>query len=331
MRALVTGGGGFLGGAIVRALLEEGDTVTSVSRGDYPHLRELGAETHQADLADPRSLDDVLPGHDVVFHTAALTGIWGQREDFFRTNVLGTRNVLAACRESGIGRLVYTSSPSVCFDGKDHLSATNDLPYAARFLCAYPETKAQAEREVLQANSPTLATCALRPHLIFGPGDPHLVPRLLDRARKGRLRIVGDGANEVSLTFVDNAAAAHLDAAASLEFDAPHAGEAYFIGQEKTVSLWSWINALLADMGIAPVEKRVPLSMAYGAGLFLEWGWRLLPLSGEPPMTRFVASQLATSHSYDLTPAKRDFGYTERVDLVEATRRLVGSLQSSRP
>ena len=211
------------------------------------------------------------------------------------TNVTGTANVIAACRRHGVGRLVHTSSPSVCFDGEDHVRAGNDLPLARRFNCVYPETKAAAERLVLAANDGGLATCALRPHLIFGPGDPHLIPRLLERARRGRLMAVGDGRNEVSLTYVENAAWAHVDAARRLASGAPHAGRAYFVAQEEPVRLWEWIDELLLRVG----------------------------LPGEPPMTRFVAAQLASSHSYDLEPARRDFGYVERVSGDVALDRLV--------
>ncbi len=330
MKVLVTGGGGFLGRAIVeRCVLREGWDVRAASRSRYPELEALGVESVTCDLGDAQAVRAAVRGCELVIHTAALTGVWGARADFVRTNVLGTRHVLAACRAEGIARLVYTSSPSVCFDGTDHHRAQNDLPYAARFLCAYPETKAIAEREVLEANGSELATCALRPHLVFGPRDPHLVPRLLDRARKGRLAIVGSGDNEVSLTFVENAAAAHTDAARALVPGAPHAGQAYFIGQEEPVQLWRWINGLLETTGHRPVRRRLPARVAYGAGGLLEFCWKHLKLDGEPPLTRFVAAQLASSHSYDLEPARRDFGYTERVDLATATARTVDALQAA--
>ena len=328
MRAVVTGGAGFLGRAICERLAARGDEVLSLSRGAHPELAgETGIEHRAVDVSDGSAVLTALAGADVVFHVAAKAGVWGPREDYFRTNLDGTRHVLAACMEHRIPRLVQTSSPSVCFDGSDHVHAGNDLVYPRRFLAAYPESKARAEALVLAANGTGgLATCALRPHLIFGPRDPHLVPRLLDRARAGQLRIVGSGTNEVSMTYVDNAAHAHLCAADVLVPSAPHAGKAYFINQEEPVRLWEWMNDLLERLGEPRVTRRVPARVAYAAGGLFEAIYRGLRLSGEPRMTRFVAAQLASSHSYDMTPAKRDFGYTELVGMEEATERTVQDL-----
>lgn len=328
MKALVTGGGGFLGGAIVRRLVERGDEVTSLSRGSYPALEALGVRHVRADLGDAAAVREAVAGHDTVFHVAALAGVWGPRADFWRANVEGTRNLLCASVDAGVARFVHTSSPSVCFDGKDHVDASNDVPRATRFLAAYPETKAVAEACVLDANGEGgMATCALRPHLIFGPGDPHLLPRLVARAKAGKLAIVGPGTNEVTLTYVENGAAAHVAAADRLTTDAPHAGQAYFIGQEQPVQLWPWVNDLLARLGVPPVTKKVPLGPAFAIGAAMEGTWRALRLAGEPPMTRFVALQLATSHSYTMEPARRDFGYREEVGMDEAMDRTVAWLR----
>ena len=330
MKALVTGGGGFLGRAVVEALLAEGHQVTSASRSTYPELEELGARTVVMDLGEEASVVSAIAGHDTVFHVASLTGIWGKRADFVRTNVEGTRNVLTACLRHRVPRLVYTSSPSVCFTGKGHRRAWNDLPYPNRFNCIYPETKALAEQFVLKANGRgNLSTVSLRPHLIIGPRDPQLIPTLLDRARQGKLPIVGAGTNEVSLTWIDNAAAAHLDAARTLAPDAPHAGRAYFIAQVDPVELWPWLNSLFERLGIPPVRRRLPLPVGKGLGALCELLWNVLPLRGDPPMTRFLAAELATDHSYDMEPAQRDFGYHERVTMAEADRLLVEHLRES--
>jgi len=332
VKALVTGGGGFLGSAIARALAARGDEVTSLARGTYPELEDLGVRCVRADLADPaqgEALARAVRGADVVFHAAARAGIWGPRAAYWQVNVEGTRRVLAACLEAGVARLVFTSSPSVCFDGRDHVRASNDLPYAERFLAPYPASKAAAEREVLAADGlGGLSTCALRPHLIFGPGDPHLLPRLVERARAGKLAIVGDGRNEVTLCYVDDAARAHLQAAERLAPGAAHAGRAYFIGQAEPVNLWGWVNELLARLGLPPVERRVPAGVARAAGGALELVWRALRLRSEPRMTRFLAAQLSTSHSYDMEPARRDFGYEPSVSMPEALDRTVQWLRA---
>lgn len=327
MRAFVTGGGGFLGQRIVRLLRDRGDDVISYSRAAHPELEALGVKCVRGDIADGAGVERALSGCDTVFHTAAKAGVWGSRAEYERTNVDGTHAVIEAAQRQRVARLVFTSSPSVCFDGRDHENAADDLPFATRFLCDYPRTKAEAERLVLAANGKDdLATCALRPHLIFGPGDPHLLPRLVARARAKRLAVVGDGTNRVSLTYVDNAAHAHLDAADRLDLDAAHAGRAYFIAQEEPVQLWRWIGELLARIGVAGPTKQVSTRTAYIAGAACEIAWRATGRSSEPPLTRFVALQLARTHTYDMAPARRDFGYFERVSMSDATERTIAWL-----
>jgi nucleoside-diphosphate-sugar epimerase len=332
MRVLVTGGGGFLGGAIVRQLLERGDEVTSISRGDYPHLRELGVRTLRGDLADEGVAREAVVDHDAVVHAAALAGVWGDAEDYRRANVVATERVVDACvAQDSVHSLVFTSSPSVTFGGEDEEGTGPEAPYPGSYMAHYPRTKAAAERYALAANGPALRVTSLRPHLIWGPGDPHLVPRLIRRGRAGKLKIVGEGTNRVDLTYVDNAAVAHLqalDALAALE-DAERApaGRAYFISDDDPVVLWDWINDLFERVGLEPVRRRVPRGLASLAGAVLETAWRALPLDGEPPMTRFVAAQLATSHWFDIEPARRDFGYAPIVDPEEGLEAMVDDLR----
>ncbi|MEO1700132.1 MAG: NAD-dependent epimerase/dehydratase family protein [Planctomycetota bacterium] len=333
-RALVTGGGGFLGGAIVDALLGRGANVASLSRGSYPALDAKGVQQTRADLGDgpdaiARALEDA--GADTVFHCAALPGVYGPAAAYERANVAGTQNVLDACLRTGVKTLVFTSSPSVVFDGGDHRNAGPDLPYPARYLAHYPRTKAEAERAALRAHSRDLRVVSLRPHLIFGPGDPNLVPRLLDRADAGRLARVGSRDTEVSLTYVENAAEAHVVAAECLRSGGGPAdalgGSAFFVNQTQPARLWDWIDRVLVGTGRAPLTKRVPPGVAYAAGALLEGAWRALRRTGEPPMTRFVAKQLSRSHTYSMEPFLRATGgrYAEAVGLDEATERTIAA------
>ena len=319
MRAVVTGAGGFVGGAVARQLLTRGDEVVALSRGHYPALEALGAESAQVDLTAPEGLDAAIAGADVVFHVAAKTGVWGSRESFWSINVDGTQRLLDAARRAGVGRFVFTSSPSATFDGLDADGLTEaDCPYPDQFESFYPESKAEAERRVLDANDEHFATTALRPHLVWGPGDPHLLPRLISRRKQGRLAIVGDGTNRVDLTYVDNAAAAHLQACDALATNSANAGKAYFVTDGSPVVLWEWLNGFLEAVGLEPVSRRVSLGTARRVGSVLEQGWRWFGLGGEPPMTRFVAAQLATAHWYDLTAAREDFGYAPVVSPEQA-------------
>ncbi|MBW2271983.1 MAG: NAD-dependent epimerase/dehydratase family protein [Deltaproteobacteria bacterium] len=322
MRALVTGGGGFLGEAIVSRLLVRGAEVRSLARGRYPELEDRGVETFQGDVADPDAVAHTAAGCDVVFHVAARVGAWGPRAAFRGTNVTGTENVLAACRSHGVPKLVYTSTPSVVHAGRDIEGADESLPYASHFETAYSETKAEAERRVLAANGDGLATVALRPHLVWGPGDNHLIPRLLTRARAGRVRLIGRRDKLVDATYIDNAAEAHLQAADRLGPEAACAGRAYFIAQGEPLPASELINAILAAAGLPPEHRRIPLPVAWCAGAVAEAVFWLLRREDEPPLTRFVARQLATAHWYDLGAARRDLGYAPAVSMREGLARL---------
>jgi nucleoside-diphosphate-sugar epimerase len=322
MRALVTGGGGFLGNAIVRLLVERGDEVRSFSRGEYPALSSLGVAQFRGDLADREALARAAQGCDTVFHVAARAGIWGSFADFRRTNVTGTENVIAACVQHGIGRLVYTSSPSVVFDGRDVEGGNESLPYPPHFESPYPRTKAMAERVVLAADSPRLATVSLRPHLIWGPGDNHLVPRIIARARAGRLRRIGSRPCLVDTVYVDNAAKAHLLAADRLAPGGGIAGRCYFISNGEPLPLWEMVNRILAAAGMPPVRRSIPPGAALAAGALCEAIWTVLRLTGEPPMTRFVAREMATAHWFDISAARRDLAYKPEISIDEGLKRL---------
>ena len=334
-RVLVTGGGGFLGKAVVGMLLARGDDVTVLARGDYPDLRQMGAKTLRGDVADKSITSDACADKDIVFHVAAKAGVWGRAADYDSANIEGTQNVIDGCIARSVPRLVATSSPSVTFDGRDAANADESLPYPTKHLYHYGRTKAEAERRVLQANASAhktgvgvLLTCALRPHIIYGPGDPHILPRLVSRHRQGRLMIVGNGRNLVDVTYVDNGAHAHLLAADALDKSGPRAaGKVYFISDGQPVVPWQWMNQIYAQLGLPELKRQIPLGAANALGATLELVWALLGLAGEPPMTRFLAAQLGTSHYYNLAAARRDLGYEPIVTPAIGVQRAVAWLK----
>jgi nucleoside-diphosphate-sugar epimerase len=323
MHALVTGAGGFLGRAITRQLLARGDRVRSLTRHQYPDLEALGVEGLQGDVQELADVKRACRGVDVVFHVAAVAGLWGTWHHFHGINTLGTKNIISGCIHGEVHRLVFTSSPSVTFAGRDQCGIDESAPYPTKWLCHYAHTKALAEQLVLQANAEHhLLTCALRPHLIWGPGDQHLIPRLLDRARQGKLRQVGDGKNLIDAVYIDNAAEAHLLAADRLAPGAALCGNAYFISNGEPVNCWEFINQILGLSGVPPIQRRISYGAAYAAGAALEGIWTLLGRTDEPRMTRFLAAQLATSHYYNIDAARRDLGYEPRISMAEGLRRL---------
>ena len=323
MKAFVTGGGGFVGSAIVRQLVDKGIEVAVFGRSRYPILEKLGIRQYQGNILDSDLLIRFMRGYDTVFHVAAKAGIWGPKHEFEETNVVGTRNVLGACFANSVKSLVYTSTPSVVFDGKDINGLDESLPYAKRFLCYYASSKAVAEQMVLASNSDILKTCAIRPHLVWGPGDPHLVPRLIERGKSRKLKIVGAGRNMVDISYIDNVAEAHILAAENLDSHATAAGNAYFISQGEPVNLWNWINSLFERLDIVPVRKRIGARTAYILGTLLEGLYMWSNVDREPPMTRFLAEQLARSHWFSIAGARRDLGYKPRISTPEGIERLV--------
>jgi nucleoside-diphosphate-sugar epimerase len=327
MNVLVTGGGGFLGSHLACRLHEMGHRVSVLGRRRYPSLPE-GIIQHQADLRDPKAVSDACRGQDSVFHAGALPGVWGTKKDFYQTNVDGTRHVIDGCLEHGVRKLVFTSSPSVIYNQTDMENVDESTPYPSRYLSDYPKTKALAEQKVMAANGQQyLITVSLRPHLIWGPGDPHLIPRIIERAKKGQLIRVGEGTNRVDIIYIDNAVEGHIQAWQALEPGSPVAGKCYFLSDGEPVVLWNWIHQLLVSLGIDPVTKSIPYGMAKNLGSLLEGVYRVFGLTGEPRMTRFLAGQLATSHYFDISRARRDFNYEVRVSPEEGMKRLLKSLE----
>jgi len=331
LHVLVTGAGGFLGQHIARQLVARGDRVRALVRRPVPSLEAAGVECVHGDIRELADVKRACGDVNVVYHAAAIAGLWGPWEHYHDTNVLGTKNAISGCAHAGVQKLVFTSSPSVTFAGRDQSGVDESTPYPTKWLAHYPHSKALAEQMVLEANGQRdLLTCALRPHLIWGPGDQHLIPRLLDRARKGRLRQVGDGTNLIDAVFVENAAAAHLLAADALQAGSAACGKAYFITNADPVNCWQWINEILELAGVAPLKRKISLPLAYAVGATLEGVWTLLGRTDEPTMTRFLASQLGTSHYFDISAARRDLGYEPRVSMTEGMKKLATWLRNHR-
>ncbi|MBN1296787.1 NAD-dependent epimerase/dehydratase family protein [bacterium] len=322
MKVFITGGGGFLGSAICKRLTDRRHSIVSFSRTHYPHLEPLGIDQRKGSIADLDAVVCAARGCDVMIHSAARTGVWGDADRFYTVNVVGTENCVAACRENGIRALVYTSSPSAVFSGGDMEGVDESVPYAEKQWAAYPRTKAMAEKIVRNANSAHLATIALRPHLIWGPGDPHLVRRIVDRGRRGKLRRIGTAVKRIDSVYVDNAAEAHVLALEQLNPLAACAGKAYFITNGEPLPVWDLVNRILRCAGLPPVTRTVSPWMAMRLAGALEWLYRTVNSESEPILTRFVVKELSTSHWFDISAARNDLGYHPAVSIDEGLNRL---------
>jgi nucleoside-diphosphate-sugar epimerase len=309
MKALVTGGGGFIGSAIVRELIKKGYNVTSFSRGDYPELTETGVIVKRGDICDRKAVLDACEGIDIVFHVAAKAGVWGSYKDYYNINVSGTENIIDACREKKIKWLIYTSSASVVFDRTDIKGSDESLPYPRRPLSNYTATKALAEQSVLKADSSKLKTIVLRPHLVFGHGDNHLVPGIIAQARAGKLRQIGEGKNIVDISHIDNVIAAHLCAAIAIQNDPEVSGKVFFVTDGEPVNLWDYINMILQNAGIDPLKKSVTEKTALVISFLSELTYHILGIKKEPRLTRFLVHELSRSHWFDITAACKLLGY----------------------
>lgn len=317
MKVLVTGGGGFLGGAIIDRCVQRGWDVRSFARGDYPHLVAKGVEVVRGDLADLSAVEAAVQGCEAVFHVAALAGMWGDYQRYFDANVLGTRNVLAACHKHGVQRLVYTSSPSVVQRYESIEGADERLDYPDSHHTHYQATKALAEREVVAASCDALLTVSLRPRMIWGPGDTQIAPRVIDRRRSGRLKLVGDGSQLVDSIHIDNAALGHMLALDALQPGAACVGKVYFLTNGEPWPLAKLMNAILSAADEQPVTATVSPRFAWVAGSIFEAAWRLFGIKSDPPMTRFLARQLCTANWFDISAARRDLGYQPQVSMDE--------------
>ena len=327
MKVLVTGGGGFLGSAICRQLLARGDEVIAYQRSAADDLKALGVEVVQADITDANLLNRASREADAIIHTAAKAGLSVVYDDYFAPNVTGTQNVLSACRSNGIDKLVFTSSPSVTHSDGDIEGGDESLPHPETYNSPYPATKSLAEKQVMAANCAQLHTVSLRPHLIWGPGDTHLLPKLLERAKRGKLKLPGPD-KLIDTVYIDNAARAHLLALDKLETHPEIVGgKTYFISNDEPVTQGRIIGGLLEAAGVSVEIQSISPHLAVAAGTLLETGWKLFGLKSDPPLTRWSAEHLSTAHWYDISAAKRDLGYRAEVSIKEGLKRLAAAYQ----
>ena len=327
MKVLVTGGGGFVGQAVCRQLAERGDTPIAFQRGAGEALQGTGIEIRRGDIRNREDVFAAIEGCEAVIHTAGKAGAWGNPEDYRAINVTGTEQVIDGCRAHRIERLVFTSSPSVAHGGGDIEGGDESLPYPDSFAAPYPETKAEAERLVMAANGERLRTVSLRPHLVWGPGDNHLLPRLIERARKGPLKLPGAD-KLIDTVYIDNAAQVHLQALDALDSNPDCHGRTYFISNDEPLAQADIIGRLLEAVGVDARIRPISPRAAAVAGSLAEWWWTRQKLSGEPPVTRWSAEQLSTAHWYDISAAKRDLGYRAEVSIDEGLRRLAAHTRS---
>ncbi|MEC8421133.1 MAG: NAD-dependent epimerase/dehydratase family protein [Verrucomicrobiota bacterium] len=329
MKILVTGGRGFVGRAIAKKLIELGHEVETLSRALHGR-NKCGVKHHQIDLSKNIQDREVFDGVECVFHVAAKAGIDGPFKEYYTANFLGTQNLLKVSKEKGVQYFIYTSSPSVVFSGKPIINGREDMPYVSSRMSSYSLTKAMAEKEVLNSNSNgVFSTIALRPHLIWGEGDPHLLPKVISRHRSGKLKIVGNGQNHVDLTHIDNVVEAHIAAFNNLVLGSPIGGNAYFISQNEPVNLWDWLNSLFKSLNLKPLNKRISFRKAYVAGAALESLWKILPIKSDLPMSRFVACQLAHDHWFSTQAAKSDFGYEPVLSMDAAMKKTISWLRNT--
>lgn len=331
MQILVTGGGGFLGLAIVQRLLSRGHAVRTFSRGAYPALTALGVTHHRGEITDATAVGAAVAGCDVVIHTAAKPGVWGPYKDYYDANVRGTELVLDACRKHGVRHLVFTSSPSAVFSGKDQENIDESVPYPTKFLSYYAQTKALSEQWVMAAHGPGLATVSLRPRLIWGPGDPNILPRLLKMADAGQLRLIDGGRHVIDHTYIDNAADAHLLAMDRLLAGAPVGGKTYFISNGEPMPAADLFNRMLAVCRRPPVTASIPRPVALLIARACEGLWTLLRRNDDPPTTRMVVLSMGAANWFNLAAARNELGYTPQVSTDEGLRRLAASQAPPRP
>lgn len=326
---LVTGATGFLGGHLVRTALQRGLKVRALGRNAAVglQLQEAGADFFPVDLRDAKSVTQACLAVKQVVHCGALSSAWGRRRDFYDTNVTGTANVIAGCREHRVERLVHISSPSVLSRFEPQFDLDEDAGFPQRFVSLYSETKAQAEKLVSQASADGLSTVILRPKAIYGPGDTAIFPRIIRLLSTGKMPIIGDGACATNITHVLDVVQSIFQALAVDEA----VGEIFLITGGEEVNLWDVIGTIADTLGYARPTRQITTAKAMRIGALLEFLWRTLRLPGEPPLTRYKVTVMACSQTYSIDRARQILGYQPQVSWSDGVADFLDNLKRSAP
>ncbi len=318
-KCLVTGVSGFVGKALAKELHKRGYEVVGLARREVQDLKDLGIKVLIADISFEQNLkQEYFQGIKTVFHVAAKVDMWGDWKDFYQTNVVGTQNLIFLSKTNGVKNFIFTSSPSVVADGTNLKGVDESKPYPEKFLSFYPQTKVISEKFVLSSHSEDFRTIALRPHLIFGPGDTGLTLIVVEKAKKGQLVIVGKGENKVDFTFIDDCVDAHILAAQGIDKDFNVGGKPYFITQGEPYLLWEWVNKVLACNNMPPLKKKVSLKFAFFMASLMEFFSRIT--GKEPRLTRFLVEEMATDHYFSIESARKNLGYNPKISIDEAIK-----------
>lgn len=304
--AFVTGGSGFIGGRLIERLRSDGHSVRALARSDRAAelIQSRGGEPVPGDLSDPAAMTAGASGCELAFHAAATVGDWGSREEFERGNVEGTSNVLAACAEAGVRRFVHVGTEAALMAGQPLIQVDESAPLRPDSPVLYSSTKARAEQLVLSANRDGFETVVIRPRFVWGRGDTTLLPAMVELVRSGRFAWIAGGNHLTATTHVDNTVEGLV-----LGAERGQPGQVYFVTDGEPVSFREFVSDLLETQGVAPPTRSIPRPVAAMLSRVGEAAWRLAPLSGQPPLTRFaywVSSQECTIR---IDKARRELGF----------------------
>jgi len=322
VKVLVTGGSSLIGAGVAAALAARGNEVVVQQRTRSDRLDSLDVRQELGDIRDPDAVLAAARGCEAIVHLAAKVGVVGDWQEYRSVNVDGTNNVLAAALVHGIGRLVHVSSPSVAHGGEPIIGGGADAPVLGRTRAWYPESKALAEIAALEATGDDLGVVAIRPHLVWGPGDTQLVGRIVERAAGGRLALVGGGRALVDTTYIDNAVSALVAALDAVEPGARCSGRAYVVSNGEPRMIRELVEGICRAAGVPFEPKTVSLRVGRSVGAVLERAWPLLRRHDEPPLTQFLAEQLGTAHWFDPRPVEQDLGWVPSVSIDDGLSRL---------